>query len=198
MNDHCRRPTGVDQIRSLATKRSETPAGPRCFRGSMRSPNRRSTRSVVAVATAILLIAASLVPVAAGNGDRERSSFDNAWYKASRPGFTVVLRTEDHRIAELRLRFKAHCSDGTTSQGAVTQPRFNRPFNPQTGRFRWVLSRTGDGLSVDQRLKGTVHRRKVTGHFASRTSTTLGGEVRRCWTGRSLRDAVVDFVARRQ
>lgn len=151
-----------------------------CFRGRMR------VRAFVVALAAASLIAALSAPFASG-----------AWYKASRPGLTVVLRTQGHQVAELRMRFTQHCDDGRVTHPASRFPEFDRPINQETNRFRWRDLRSADGYTSKEGGQGTVRRRLITGRFYAKDFVNTPRRRAKCWTGQSLADPYVSFVARR-
>jgi hypothetical protein len=122
---------------------------------------------------------------------------DAAWYKLSRPGLTIALRTEGHRVAELKARYTLNCSDGSDLKTIEQRPKFNRRINRRTGRFRWQFGDTGNGTSRVEKGHGIVYRKWITGRFFVKDYTTLGGTAVRCWSGRSNQNPGVSFAARR-
>jgi hypothetical protein len=125
------------------------------------------------------------------------ASADAAWYKESRPGLTIALRTQGHRVAELKARYTQHCSDGSLQTTIEQRPEFNRPINQQTGRFGWRFGSMSDAFTRVERGRGTVRPEVITGRFLAKDTTTLGGDTVRCWTGHSIDEPGISFVARR-
>jgi hypothetical protein len=117
------------------------------------------------------------------------------WYKAKRPGLTVLIETEGHRITVLKLRYRQHCDDGSVRH--VVEQRGNRRFNRRTGIFRWGSRATGNGFTSASKGHGTIYRRWAVGRFFAKDRETFGGEIVRCWTGASNQRPGVSFAARR-
>jgi hypothetical protein len=118
-------------------------------------------------------------------------------YRASRPGLNFSLTVKGHRVSEIRMHFTQHCSDGSVQHPAIRRPGFNRKIEG-SGKFHWSITQNGNGFTHREGGGGIVHWSRVAGRFRVIDVLTFGGKLVRCWTGRSLQDPSVSFVAQRQ
>jgi hypothetical protein len=123
-----------------------------------------------------------------------------AVYKASRPGFSILLRTQGLRVVEVKARYTLHCTDRRVRRAAVhLQDRTVLSTRPG-GKFSWRGVTRSDTISSTNAGQGTVHDKIATGSLFQKSfhSPGRGRESYACWTGRSRDDPRVRFVARRQ
>ena len=122
-----------------------------------------------------------------------------AFYKASRPGVTVLIGTVGNRIQTLRISVRQHCTDERLREFNFRTDRFNLRFDPRTGFFHWRNRVLADVLNEESRLRGTVHEHLVTGRLFDEYFYAPGGfrPSYSCWTGRSRGNPWVEFRARR-
>lgn len=144
---------------------------------------RSRAKTLLLAALASLLMSALLAPAA--NGAR---------YVAKRAEFRIFLRTEGHRVAELRMHFRLSCDDGSRRGWSTRHSEFNRLIDRRTGRFTFRYQNATELVSFKQRMVGNVTEKRIRGRFTQKLFDR--GAI--CWTGRSQRDPWIHFVAQRQ
>jgi hypothetical protein len=112
-------------------------------------------------------------------------------YTARRSGFSIELKTQRRKVVEIAGRYTLHCSDGRVAYPDFAfGPRFIR--NGPGGTFKARFE-----AQIERKIRGTVRNGAITGHLFHRLSPPFDRRPD-CWSGRSLNDPWVRFVARRQ
>jgi hypothetical protein len=94
----------------------------------------------------------------------------------------------------MRIYYTLRCESGRERRAISRRNPFNRPIDPNTGRFTFSDESNDDFSGVrTRRMVGFVAEKRIRGRFAAKIFDQQGP----CWTGKGLDDPWVRFVAKR-
>jgi hypothetical protein len=158
--------------------------------GNGRTRERRTLRHT-GCRVRIALVIGVLAVLAAGALLTPIASADT--YRMKRDGLGIFFRTQGQRVAELRIYYTMRCEDGRLARAATRLKKLNRPIDRNTGRFTYQFGNNTDTAVFTEKMIGFVSKKRIKGRFASKDFDQQGP----CWTGRSLDDPWIRFVAKR-
>lgn len=119
-------------------------------------------------------------------------------YRADRPGYKLSIHADLHRVVEIGLHIRRHCSYGNdVRQGGsliINHPRINKKLDGR-GRFKYRVEAHGDDFNFVFEIRGRVTSEAIVGSFYTKDDSTP--PTYRCWSGASLSDPLVMFKAPR-
>jgi hypothetical protein len=110
-----------------------------------------------------------------------------------RDGLGIFFRTQGQRVAEMRIYYTLRCESGRERRAISRRNPFNRPIDPNTGRFTYQFESNTDTAVDTEKMIGFVSGQRIRGRFAAKIFDQQGP----CWTGKGLDDPWVRFVAKR-